>query len=444
MKCDILIKHARMLTPDMQVAEDAWIAISGARIEATGTGECPEHEADTVIDDRHLLWMPGLTDGHLHTSQQFLKGSLLDERPVIWKRINVPFEASLTDETMALSAQLAAAEMIRCGTTSFVDAGGPHLEAAAEQYLKIGMRGALTWQSTDGAGAPDALRVKTSEAVARHERFYRDYDGAGGLLKAYFSITSLMACTGDLIHNVFGAARELGMPFECHMNEYASEVLSFIEVYGERPFDYLARHDLLPERFVAAHCVSLSDSELEVVREHDIRVVHCPFSNCGKGVPETPRLLHQGTHVAFGSDGAGHAGLDLFREMRAFRCVMNVTHGLATANPQIMPAKQLLSMATAGGAAALFADDLGAIRPGNLADIIAIDLDQPHLMATGSIVNSLIESASGADVRHSIINGKIVMRDRELTTIDWERVSAAAHDLMGGHKFFAKQGAYCG
>lgn len=444
MKCDILIKGAHMLTPDMRVVDNAWIAIDSTRIAAVGTGACPAYEAATVFDDPHLLWMPGLTDGHLHTSQQFLKGSLLDERPVIWKRINVPFEASLTDETMALSAQMAAAEMIRCGTTSFVDAGGPHLEAAAEEYLKIGMRGALTWQTTDGTGAPDGLRVKTEDAVGRHERFYRDYNGAGGLIKAYFSITSLMACTGDLIHSVFGAAKELGVPFECHMNEYASEVLSFIEVYGERPFDYLERHDLIPERFVAAHCVSLSDSEFEVVRDRDIRVVHCPFSNCGKGVPETPRLLHQGTHVGFGSDGAGHAGLDLFREMRAFRCVMNVTHGLATANPQIMPAATLLSMATKGGAAALFADDLGAIEQGNLADIIAIDLDQPHLMATGSIVNSLIESASGADVRHSIINGKVVMKNRELLTIDWERVSAEAHTLMGHHKFFAKQGAWCG
>lgn len=253
-----------------------------------------------------------------------------------------------------------------------------------------------------------------------------------------------MACTGDLIHSVFGAAKELGVPFECHMSEYASEVLSFIEMYGERPFDYLDRHGLIPERFVAAYCVSLSDSEFGVVRDHDIRVVHCPFSNCGKGVPETPRLLHQGTHVAFGSDGAGHAGLDLFREMRAFRCVMSVTHGLSTANPQIMPAAQLLSMATKGGAAALFADDLGTIEQGNLADIIAVDLDQPHLMATGSIVHSLIEGANGADVRHSIINGKVVMRDRELLTIDWERVSADAHALMGRHKFFAKQGAWCG
>ena len=163
-KCDILIKNAKVLKPDMTVASGQFIAISDSRI--IETGECTrreknsinegcadsangagfeEYTADTVINDSHILWMPGLTDGHLHTSQQFLKGSLLDEKPVIWKRINVPFEASLTGETMALSAQLAGTEMIKNGTTSFVDAGGPHVEAAAEEYLKMGMRGALTW-----------------------------------------------------------------------------------------------------------------------------------------------------------------------------------------------------------------------------------------------------------------------------------------------------------
>lgn len=446
LSCDILIKNARVLMADMSVAENQTIAIRDSRIvEVRDTGEAGElYEAGTVIDDRHLLWMPGLTDAHLHTSQQFLKGSLLDEKPVIWKRINVPFEASLTEETMALSAKLAGAEMIKNGTTSFVDAGGPHLEAAAEEYIKAGIRGALTWQTTDGARVPDSLRVETGSAVPRLEKFYREYDGKGGLLKAYYSITSLMACTEELFRSVFLAAKEKGIPAECHMNEYASEVLDFIERYKERPFEYLEHIGALSEQFVAAHCIMLSESEIEIIKSHGIRAVHCPFSNCGKGVPHTPRLLAAGIPVAFGSDGAGHGGLDLFREMRAFRCVMNVTHGIGTGNPQIMPARTLLSMATKGGAAALMQNDLGTVKEGNLADLIAVNLNQPHLMATGSIVNSLVESAAGADVKHSIIHGKLVMKDRELLTIDEEKVLAEAGDVMAGHKFFAKSGAYCG
>lgn len=447
--CDILIKNARVLMPDMSIAEDQTIAIYGTRIlditsgkSKYGESKC-RYEAETVIDDPHLLWMPGLTDGHLHTSQQFLRGSLLDEKPVIWKRINVPFEAALTEETMALSARLAGAEMIKNGTTSFVDAGGPHIEAAAEEYLKMGMRGALTWQTTDGAGVPAGLRIDTKDALPRLEKFHREYHGKNGLLQAYYSVTSLMACTEELFRTIFLAAKEQNVTAECHMNEYASEVLDFIERYGARPFDYLERIGALSERFVAAHCIMLSESEIEVMRDRGVKAVHCPFSNCGKGVPQTPRLLAAGIPVAFGSDGAGHGGLDLFREMRAFRCVMNVMYGITTGNPEVMPAKTLLSMAAEGGAKALMNGSLGSMQRGNLADMIAIDLDQPHLSPTGSIVNSLIESASGADVKHSIINGKLVMKDRVLLTLDEEKVLAEASAAMKNHALFAKEGAYC-
>ena len=443
--CDILIKNASVLMPDMSIAKNQTIAISGSRIleiaDTDNSDQTISCQAETVIDDPHLLWMPGLTDGHLHTSQQFLRGSLLDEKPVIWKRINVPFEASLTEETMALSARLSGAEMIKCGTTSFVDAGGPHIEAAAEEYLKMGMRGALTWQTTDGANVPDGLRIDTREALPRLEKFHREYHG---LLKVYYSVTSLMACTEDLFYTIFLAAKEQNVTAECHMNEYASEVLDFIERYGERPFLYLDRIGALSPQFVAAHCIMLSESEIQIVQDRGIKVVHCPFSNCGKGVPQTPRLLAAGIPVAFGSDGAGHGGLDLFREMRAFRCIMNVAWGITTGNPEIMPARTLLAMALEGGAQALMNSSLGSVRRGNLADLIAIDLDQPHLTPTGSIVNTLIESASGADVKHSIINGKLVMKDRKLLTIDEEKVVSEANQAMKSHALFTKAGAYTG
>lgn len=440
--CDILIKNGRVLKPDMTIASNQFIAIKGSEIVETGNWD-GQYRAGTVIDDSHILWMPGLTDAHVHTSQQFLKGSLLDEKPVIWKRINVPFEASLTEETMALSARLCGAEMIKNGTTSFVDAGGPHVEAAAEEYLKMGMRGALTWQTTDGARVPDSLRVETKEGLPRLERLYRDYHGKDGLIQVYYSVTSLTACTEELFQSVLLAAKEKGIAAECHMNEYTSEIMDFMERYQVRPFEYLEQIGALTERFVAAHCIMLSEEEIGIMEKHKVRVAHCPFSNCGKGVPQTPRLLGAGIPVAFGSDGAGHGGLDLFREMRTFRCVMNATHGIATGNPQIMPAKTLLSMAVDGGAKALMAENLGRIEAGCLADLIGINLDQPHLTGTGSLINTLVESVSGADVCHSVIHGKLVMKNRELLTIDEEKVLYETGKVMGGHPFFGKAESWC-
>lgn len=445
--CDILIKNGRVLKPDMTIASNQFIAIRDSEIVETGSREGVYKEgryrAKTVIDDSHILWMPGLTDAHVHTSQQFLKGSLLDEKPVIWKRINVPFEASLTEETMALSARLAGAEMIKNGTTSFVDAGGPHVEAAAEEYLKMGLRGALTWQTTDGARVPDSLRVETTEGLPRLERLYRNYHGKGGLVQVYYSVTSLTACTKELFESILLAAKEKGIAAECHMNEYTSEIMDFMERYQVRPFEYLEQIGALTERFVAAHCIMLSEEEIGIMEKHKVRAVHCPFSNCGKGVPQTPRLLGAGIPVAFGSDGAGHGGLDLFREMRTFRCVMNTTHGIATGNPQIMPAKTLLSMAVDGGAKALMTENLGRIEAGCLADLIGINLDQPHLMGTGSLINSLVESVSGADVCHSVIHGKLVMKNRELLTVDEEKLLFETGEVMGGHPFFGKAESWC-
>ena len=229
-QCDLLIKNGKILTADGTIETGKSIAIKDSII--LDVTEHPDtYTAKTEIDDPELLWMPGLTDGHLHTSQQLLKGRLLDEKPVIWKRINVPFEGELTEETIAFSARLAAAEMLRSGTTSFVDAGCPHAEAAAEEYLKIGLRGALTWQTTDGAAMPESLFVRTPQALKRLDSLYRNYNNKGELLKVYYSITSLMACSTDLFQSVFLEAKEKGIPAECHMNEYSSEVYNFIEKY---------------------------------------------------------------------------------------------------------------------------------------------------------------------------------------------------------------------
>ena len=134
--------------------------------------------------------------------------------------------------------------------------------------------------------------------------------------------------------------------------------------------------------------------------------------------------------MGFGTDGSAHGGLDLFREMRLFRGVMNVTRGIAEANSSIMPAETLLQMATQGGAAALFQPGLGTIAPGSIADLIAIDTDAPHLWPTQDLVHTLVESASGADVRHSIVDGALLMKDRELLTLDRERISREAEILF--------------
>lgn len=420
--CDILIQSAAYLDREIQLRTAECLAIRDGRIVHIGPSE--GWQGAETLDGSDHIWTPGLVDGHTHTSQQLLRGRLLDEKPVIWKRINVPFEAGLNEETSELSASLAALEMIRSGTTGFVDAGGKYVNSFAKIYRQAGLRGRLSCMTNDNPGMPDALRVMPEEGLERQIALHESL--GDGLLQAVFSVTALTAASETLIKKIFTYANERSIPTEVHMNEYASEVYDFIEKYGARPLEWMEREGLLGERFTAAHCIFLSPREIEIVLRHNVHVIHCPFSNCGKGIPATPELLYRGASVGFGTDGSAHGGLDLFREMRLFRGVMNAHHGIQTADPQVMPAEALLKMATQGGASALGVDGLGVVEVGAPADLIAINMDAPHLTPTWNQVHTLVESACGGDVDHMIVNGKMIMKDRVVLTLDEREILAQA------------------
>ncbi len=428
LRCDLLLTNARYLSPDMTVVSGKAIAVKDGRVLDIVDQDTSAYQAETVLSGSHLLWMPGLVDGHLHTSQQLLRGRLLDEKPVIWKRVNVPFESRLDEESSRLSACLAAMEMISCGTTGFVDAGGKYPEIYAEVYQEAGLRGRLSVMTNDNPFCPESLRAPSVPAAV--ERLRAMKGALSGLLKPIYSVTTPTAVSEELLRAVLEAAAADGVPVETHMNEYASEVTDFIERYGKRPFVWLEEEGLLQAPMTAPHCIFLSQEEIEIMARRRVRVAHCPFSNCGKGVPPTPQLLAAGVPVGLGTDGSAHGGLDLFREMRLFRGVMNVTRGVGTADSSIMPAETLLAMAARGGGAALMEPGLGVIEKGAPADLIALDTGAPHLWPTQNLVHTLVESASGADVRHSIVNGRLLMRDRELLTIDRERVRREAERLF--------------
>lgn len=441
MKYDILLKNLSYLRPDMSVAKNCSIAIRDGVIAGIyGSGDPLQDEirADAVITGSGLFVMPGITDAHIHTSQQLLRGRLLDEKPIIWKRVNVPFESRLTEETSELSAGLAALEMIRCGTTAFVDAGGRFPEVFAEVYEAAGMRGRLTVFTNDNPFAPASLRAASpAEGVERLRKLKSFLDGRSGMIRPMYSVTVATAVSEEMYRSVLLAAIEDGVPFETHMNEYPSEVTELIERYGERPFVWLEREGLIPDKMLSAHTIYVTPQEIDILAGHGIRVAHCPFSNSGKGVPKTPELLQRGISCGFGSDGAGHGGLDIFREIRLFRCMMNAVRGLETADSSVMPAETLLKMATQGGAAALFMDECrtGRIEEGAAADLIVLDTDAPHLWPTQNILHTIVESATGQDVRHSVIGGRLVMKDREMLTLDAERIRAEAGEAFRKEPF---------
>ena len=428
-KYDIVIKNTTLLKPDFSLEKGVDIAILNGVFSNIVKTETVVFEAEKIIDGRSFVAMPGLTDGHIHTSQQLLRGRLLDEKPVIWKRVNVPFESMLDEECSSLSASLAALEMISCGTTAFVDAGGKYPEIYAEVYSQAGLKGRLSVMTNDNPFAPESLRCKSAEDGVKRLRQMKDNLKGTDILPIY-SVTTPTAVSEKLLRLVCEASLEDEVPFETHLNEYASEVTEFIERTGQRPFVWLNNNGYLDGQFMAPHCIFLTPEEIGIIRDKDVRIAHCPFSNCGKGVPNTPQLLYEGIKVGFGSDGSAHGGLDLFKEMRLFRGVMNVGRGIGCADSEVMSAENLLKMATSGRASCLFMSKVGSIEVGNKADMILVDITGPGLFPTQNLVHSLVESASGSDVDTVIVNGKILMEKREFTTLDKEKIYDQARRLF--------------
>ena len=426
---DILLKDCSVLRPDLTGADaHQVVGVSDGRIALVAAVDDPRArgaEAVEVIDCAHRLVMPGLVDCHTHTGQQLLRGRVLDSLPMIWTRVMLPFESTLTPELMELSAELAALEMIKSGTCAFVDAGSYFMDSAARVFASSGLRGLLSCSTMDQPGLPASIAMTAEEAVEATDALFDEYDGEG-LLRVAYSLRALMSCSSELVGLVRDHARERGARVQAHMNEYAAEVTYTLQRFGVRPFAYLDSLGVLAPDFLAAHCIMLSEAEKDLVARRGVKVCHCPFSNCAKGVPAVPSLLDRGIDVGLGTDGAAHGGLSLWAEMRLLRSVVNVTQGVEVADPAVLPAAELVRMATEGGYRFLGEPDAGRVEEGAVADLITLDLRNPFMHPTGNVVNSLVECAGPEQVRDMVVGGRLVMREREVITLDEEAIMARA------------------
>ena len=436
----LIVTNTAVFLPDMTIAKGQTLETENGIISAIRPYQAGEEntffqdgEAE-LIDGTGKLLMPGLCDSHMHTGQQLLKGQILDALPMIWTRIMLPFESTLTPEKMELSAELAALEMIKSGTTAFVDAGSYFMESAADVYQQSELRGLLSASTMDDASLPDSIRHTADQTVAQTDALYDAYNGKGNLKVAY-SLRSLISCTEELILKAADHAKERGALLQAHMNEYPNEINFFLQRQQMRPIEYLAKLGVLDEHFLAAHCILLSENEKDLLKEYDVKTCHCPFSNCGKGVPDTPALLQRGITVSLGTDGAAHGSLSLWNEMKIFRSVMNVGRGVGISEAAVMPAAKIIRMATQGGYDYL-QENGGSIAVGKEADFITISLRQPHLYPTGNLVNTLLECVTASDVCDSIVNGKILMKDRVVQTLDEAQIMEKAE------RYFASETAF--
>lgn len=425
---DLLIKGCAMLTPDMEIVEDRCIGIIGNKIEIISSIEEVNkfYNAKEILSGHNKIAMPGLVDAHMHTCQQLLRGGTADEYPMVWSRILVPFESSLDESDVYASSRLCALEMIKSGTTGFAESGGPLIHAAVKGYIDSGLRGRIAYSVMDqGNEIPSAMKSNADELLKKTEKLYRQFHGAGnGRIGIYFGLRQILTCSSELISLSGELARELNTGVHIHLEEHREEVRYCLQNFQKRPVDYLDSLNLLGPNLIAAHSVLMKDNEIKRIAEKRVNAIHCPRSNLSShGIPRTPTLLNAGAIVGLGTDGASGHNMDLFQEMKILRSAIKVSYGLSLFDPVAMPAKTLLSLATKGGAHALMVgEQAGEISEGKLADLILIDLDKPHISPSLNYVNTLVDNVHGADVSDSIVDGKLLMKNREVLIFDEEEV----------------------
>lgn len=428
MKCDLIIRNCTILSPNFDILEDQSIVINDSKIVKIDSTTIvdEEYKTDSVISGKGKLAMPGLIDAHTHTCQQFLRGRTMDEYPMIWARILVPFESSLSEDDVYESGQASCLEMIKSGTTAFADSGGRHMHKIVQAVEESGMRAAIAKSTMDmGDFIPKNMKGTALEEIKETERLYNDFHGAGnGRISIWFAIRQVLTCSIELMTMIAEKAKEYNTGIHSHLAEHKDEVSYFLKNYQKRPAEVLDEIGVLGPNLITAHSVVFSEGELSLLKERDVKIVHCPRGNFGShGFPKTPRMMEMDMSIGLGSDGAAQSSKSLFDEMKVFHSGMKAFWGLPIFAPDILPTKELIKMATLGGAKALqLEDEIGTIDEGKKADIILIDIDQPHITPTHNLIKTFVGALNSNDVNDVIIDGKLIMKDREMLTLDEEKI----------------------
>lgn len=422
---DLIIKNCSVMMPDFSIKKEQDILIQDSFImKITDTDD--GYESKEVLNGKNKLVMPGLVDGHTHTCQQLLRGRTANEYPMVWTKILVPYESSLTPEDCYWSAKLACLEMIKSGTTAFAESGSTHMGDVANAVIESGMRAALARSTMDiGDAIPDCMKESSELNILHTEALYDKYQGTGdGRVDIWFAIRQVMTCSPELIREIGKEARRLKTGIHAHLCEHKDEVSFCLQHYQKRPAEFLDDMGVLGPNLLTAHNVVLSERDIDLLGERNVKLIHCPRANyANHGFPKTPRILQNNMSLGLGCDGASRPNLSLFAEMKHLLYGTMAFWGIPIFDPDIICAKDLLKMVTVGGARALQHEaELGTIEEGKKADLITINLMQPHLTPTHNLLNTLVDCAAEHDVTDSVINGKIVMRDRNVLTMNEEEI----------------------
>ena len=394
--------------------EQKELLINNSVIEKIG-GITPEDaELCEVTDAENKLIMPGLINLHTHVYMNFMKNSA-DDLPFnnwLFDRI-LPIESKLNKDDFYWGTMLGCIEMLRTGTTSYLDM---HIceNECAQAAMDSGMR-AFMGKCIRG----EDLYEKDgdfSKALEEQEKYESD------LIKFVLSPHSVYACSEKMLSQVADEAEKRNMLKHIHMSESKKEVDDCLEKYGKTPVDFLESSGFLDEKTIAAHCVKLNSNDIDILRNRKVNVATNPSSNAKlcNGIAPVSEMLREGVNVCLGTDSAASNNtLNMFREMNIFSLI----HKAKKEDATTLSATEVLKSVSINPAKALgMKDEIGIIREGSKADLIFVDLKANSLFPNNNVVSSLCYSANGSEVESVMVGGKFLMKGRQLTVIDEERV----------------------
>ena len=414
-----LLESGKYLNPAGEVITGD-IGIENGKILFCGARPAGWQPTET-IDCRNSFTTPGFINAHTHAAMTLFRSYADDMALLDWLQQKIwPAEANLTAEDVYWGTQLAIAEMLASGTTAFADMYF-FMDQVAKACQETGMRASLS------RGLIEADGPQQDQRFEENEQLFVDYHGAAdGRITVMLGPHAPYTCPPECMKKVVAMAQRLGAEIHVHLAETQWEVDQSMKKYGKSPVAVLNELGVFERGTLAAHCVWVSPEDIEILAAKKVRVVHNPASNMklASGAAPVAALLAAGVTVALGTDGAtSNNNLDMLEEVR----MASFLQKLNRMDPTVLPTRQVLALATQGGAAALGqADSLGKIAPGYKADLAIFDMSAPHWCPQHDLASMLAYAANAADVSHTLVDGRVLYRKGEFTTLDIEKVKAEA------------------
>jgi 5-methylthioadenosine/S-adenosylhomocysteine deaminase len=412
-----LIKNGTLITPiledgSIKTLKNVSVLIENDKISEI-SAEIPENDVDKVIDGEGKIIMPSLVNTHTHISMSLFRGLADDLKLNEWLNDHIwPMEAELDGEISYFGALLSNIEMIKSGTTTFNDMY-VFMEDVANATIESGIRGCLS------AGMIDFGNEEKRKDEIKHTLNLINYCEDKDRIHAFIGPHSPITAAEELLIESRKIADKYNTKIHIHVSETKKEVDDILKAKNMRPFQYLDDIGFLNEDILAAHCVWLSDDEIDIIKKYNVNVSHNPSSNMklASGISPVAKLLDNKISLSLGTDGsASNNNLDMFEEIK----IASLLQKVDTLNPKVLNAEEAFKLITINGAKALgLESEIGSIEIGKKADIILVDTLTPNLTPnTNSLISHLIYSANGSNVDTTICNGEILMENKKLKVLN--------------------------